>query len=148
MTSLWNEATWSYKFGLQRVKLFEICYFSQPVDIFRRTFSLTSFSISVSTVIRKEHDKPLKRSNLILQYSGGISGEIVNSAGLNQVRKFGSQRVRYFEICDFSQQVGWYPREHSWQDSLLYSYRYFPHKPLETTPWVWNQNNRHVRITH
>ena len=34
------------------------------------TFSLTSFSISVSTVTRKErllNDKPLKRSNLVLQ---------------------------------------------------------------------------------
>ena len=59
MTSLWSEYTWSYKggirreivssagldqvhkFRLQQLKLFEICNFSQPVGIFKRTFSLT-----------------------------------------------------------------------------------------------------------
>ena len=39
-------------------------------------------------------------------YRGGISGEIANFPGLKQVCKFGSQRVKYFEICDFLQPMG------------------------------------------
>ena len=69
-----------------------------------------STSISVSTFIRKEHllnDKPLKRSNLILKRRN----QWRNSAGLNQVRKFGLRLLT--------------ARGHIHENILLlYSYRY------------------------
>ena len=84
-------------------------------------------SIFVSTVIHKEcflNDKPLKWSNLILQWwNQWRNSKLCGS-------RSSSQRVKL-------------------QVTLLYSYRYFPHqtwnKPFEMvllTPWVWNQNNR------
>ena len=53
-------------------------------------------------------------SEAFWSYSGRISGEIVNAAGLDQVSKFaGSQQVKCFEICHFSQPVGTFTRTFS-----------------------------------
>ena len=122
MTSLWREATSSYsggisgeilnsagldrvrKFGSQPVKLFEIFDFS--------TFSLTSFSISVSTVIRKERSlngKPLKWSNLILQrWNQWRNSKLFESRSSSARNEW-----IFFEIYDFSQPVGIFTRTFS-----------------------------------
>ena len=53
-------------------------------------------------------------SEAFWSYSSRISGEIVNAAGLDQVSKFaGSQQVKCFEICHFSQPVGTFTRTFS-----------------------------------
>ena len=63
-------------------------------------------------------------SNATWSYSGGISGKIVNSAGLDQVQ------LEWICLkCETSHSPWAYSREHSpWQVSAFDSHRYFPHQ--------------------
>ena len=78
-------------------------------------------------------------SEVTWSYNGGISGEMVNSASLNQVRKFGSLRVKLFEIYDVSQPMGIFraysPEHFPWQVSAFDSHRYFLHQTRNKPHW-------------
>ena len=130
--SLWSEATRSYSGGISG-DIVNSTWVSIKFGSFTKTFSLTSFSISVSTVICKECFWMISLwSKATWSYSSGISGEIVNSAGLDQVWLATS------EICDFSVRGHYNSREHSpWQVSALDSHRYFPHMKHWTNHSKW-----------
>ena len=115
---------------------------------------LRFLSVLSSAKKRFLNDKPLKRSNLILKRrnqwrNSKLCGSRSNSAHNEwKFLKFATSH----SPCAYSRELS------PWQVSLLYSYSYFPHQLMEQTDWngttistpflVWNQNNRHVRITH